>query len=123
MSTWRPANIKSFEGPEALHVVNQGFREANQRIDDVIKHQTPQLRGNATLNYGSIPGGTCKDRIVHMLGVNQNHVAHANPITVIGSNLSWSAQVNGSNNVLIRVCNITGGAVAANTIQWKVVAQ
>lgn len=120
---WRPANIKDFSGSQAAHVVNQLFRETNIRIDSISKNSTPILRGQASLNYGTIGAGSCVDRPIHMLGVNSNHVPQASPVTTIGAGLSWSAQIASSNNVNVRVCNATTSPVAANTITWKVVAQ
>jgi len=120
---WRPSRITNFTDPQAAHVVNQLFRETNGRIDDINQNATPTVRGQATLNYGSIAGNTCIDRPAHILGITANLVPHVSPVTTVGANLSWSSQVASSNVVNIRVCNHTTAPIAANTIQWRVVAQ
>lgn len=121
MSTWRPANLKSLP-PEASHVLNQLLRETNQRIDDLAKKVPPHqnLKGTATLNFGTIPANSSVERTVNALGVNTSAAVAVSPSLTIGSvHLAWSARVGQNNQILIKVTNPTTGALDANSVKWN----
>jgi hypothetical protein len=105
---------------DAPHVVNQAFREANGRIDDIEKVLGNKIQGQATLNFGSIGAGACVERPAYVLGATQDGVPHSTPIVQIGANLVWSSWITDKNQVTIRVCNPTVAPIAANTLKWKV---
>lgn len=120
---WRPSNLTDLTRKDAAHVVNQLFRETNGRIDDIQKAQVPVLRGQATLTFGSIAAGSCVDRTFTLLGARQDNVPHATPTLSIGNNLHWATRITASDKVTIRVCNVSGGAVTPQAVQWKVIVQ
>lgn len=118
----RPARLTDLTGPDAVHVINQLFGEYAKRIDDVQKlASSNKIISQATLNFGTISAGSCKELAVNTPGASTTLVAHANPILSLGStNLTWNAYVSAANQVKIRVCNPTGSPIAVNTVGWNV---
>lgn len=129
----RPARLTDLSHPDAVHVVNQLFAEYAKRIDDVQKQATTKrISSQSALQFGplvivagsptgTIPANSCVESLVNLLGASTNLVAHANPTLTLGSvNLSWSAYVSAANQVKVRVCNPTAGAIVINTVKWNI---
>lgn len=122
---WRPSRLSNnVINPVAGHVVNQVLRETNARIDDINAQANKRISSTSTLNFGAVSANTCKDRTMHVTGVNQHHVSAVNPVGgLLGSSqIHWSSFVSGANQVTVRLCNPTTGSITVVNAPWRVIA-
>lgn len=118
----RPLRVTDLGSETGAHVLNQNFRELTGRVDDIQKVLSKRIGSASTLAFGSIASQTCKEATAQVNGANQGLVAHANPTVNLGSpNLHWTAFVSRQNQVTVRVCNITTGALTPAVVKWQIV--
>lgn len=116
----RPLRLTDLSSETGAHVLNQNFRELTGRVDDLKRVLDKRIGSSSTLTFGSIPAQSCKDLTAFVTGANQGLVAHANPVGGLGPNLHWSAFVSKQNQVTIRVCNPTSGALTPAVVKWQI---
>lgn len=117
----RPLRVTDLGSETGAHVLNQNFRELTGRVDDLQKVLNKRIGSSSTLTFGSIGAQACKDVTAFVTGANQGLVAHANPVGGLGANLHWTAFVSKQNQVTIRVCNPTTGALTPKVVKWQIV--
>src|SRR5258707_2185456 len=120
-----PSKVKNSSSSEALHVLNQLFREIHGRLDDIEKkvptHQ--QLKASGTLVFGTLAPQSAVEATLYVGNANTAGVVHVSPAQGLSpgnANLMWSARVSQQNQVAIRLLNPTSGSVVVNTIKWNV---
>jgi len=118
---WRPANIKDLPG-EAAHVINQGIREINGRIDTLASQQRPYIKSSSRLAFGSVPAGSSVEATAHVYGATTTGVAHASPAQglTLPAGICWNAYVSAQHQVKVRVTNVSGSPVDLSTVLWNV---
>jgi hypothetical protein len=110
---------------EALHVLNQLFREVHGRLDDLDKKTSPhqQLKTSGTLVFGTVPAQSAVEATLYVGNANTGGTVHVSPaqgVSLGNANLIWSAYVSHQNQVRVRLLNPTSSGVAVNTIKWNV---
>ena len=78
--------------------------------------------GTGSLNFGTVSAHSYVDRTVSVVGAATGDIAMASPYSTPGAGFVWCAWVSGTNTITVRLSNITGSSVAANTVTWKVAA-
>ena len=118
---WRPANIKDLP-KEAAHVINQGVRETNARIDVLQSQQRPYIKGSSRMAFGTIGPGSSVEATANITNATTTGVAHASPAQglELPAGLMWSAYVSQQHQVKVRILNATAGPVAVPTILWNI---
>lgn len=120
----RPARLTSLSNPDAVHVVNQLFREIEGRIDDVQKSVPPHnhLKTTGTLVFGTVGAQSTLEATLYVPGASTQGVAHVSPTqgTAIPAGITWSAYVSGQNQVRVRISNATGTGILVKSIPWNV---
>jgi len=81
------------------------------------------LTTTASLAFSSIAAGSIAEISVSIPGINtSNSMAAASPIANLANGLGWSARVNGTDSVAVRVTNSSAEALTPATVTWRVVA-
>ncbi len=75
---------------------------------------------SATLNFGSISGGSTSELTVTVSGAQILDTVALGPPSAIESGLVWCAYVSALNTVTIRLHNSTGSPVDPASAIWKV---
>jgi hypothetical protein len=78
-------------------------------------------RASTKLIYPAIPAQNCIEREMQVANARPSGTAMASPSESLGSgNLVWSAWINGSDKVEVRICNPTTSSITPNSVAWNV---
>jgi hypothetical protein len=86
-------------------------------------YQYLRYRADQTISVtiGNVPANSCEDHLYTLTGVHSGDPVFLGPPPDIVDDLIWGGYVTGPDQLVIRICNVTGsliaGGIAAN---WKV---
>jgi hypothetical protein len=78
-------------------------------------------RASNKLAYAAIAAQSCSEREMAVKNARPTGTAMASPAESLGSgNLLWSAWINQSDTVKVRICNPTSSSITPNNVGWNV---
>ena len=75
---------------------------------------------SASITWTSIAANTTQEQSVTVLGASAGNNVDVTPVSSPGAGLLWTGYVSTSGTVVVRMANVTTGAITPNTVSWRI---
>ena len=75
---------------------------------------------SASITWTSIAANSTQEQTVSVPGATAGNNLDVTPASSPGAGLMWTAYISTSGTIVVRMANVTTGAITPNTVSWRI---